>query len=160
MRSYSQDRKEQAMETRKDFGGVSVNRSADHPEAKNLPYPTRRVVGVLSSEDAAVRAVDRLKSEGVGEEQVELFLGEAGQACLHNYHHRSGFLGHLRQAAESLGTDQDQSREYEEAVKQGRVLMAVKAPDEDFVGRIREALTQSGATTIRYYGTLAIHDLS
>jgi hypothetical protein len=148
------------MNARRDFGGVSVNRDADHPEAKNLPYPGHRVVGVVSSEDAAWRAIDRLKSGGFAEEQMELFLGGAGQVCLHNYHARSGALGHLRQMAESLGSDQDQSREYEEAVKQGHVVVAVKAPQEDVVERIREALAQEGATSLRYYGLLAIHDLS
>jgi hypothetical protein len=144
----------------RDYGRVCVNRDADHPEAKNLPYPTHRVVGLVSSEDAAGRTIERLKSEGIEEEGIELFLGEPGQACLHNYHARAGALGHLLQIAESLGSDQDQSREYEEAVKRGRVLVAVKAPREDLVETIRGALAQEYATSIRYYGTLAIHELS
>ena len=89
----------------RDYGQVSVNRDADHPDAKNLPYPTHRVVGVVISEDAAGKAIERLKSLGIEEERIELFLGEPGQACLHNYHARTGALGHLRQIAESLGTD-------------------------------------------------------
>jgi hypothetical protein len=148
------------MTANRDFGRVGVNRDTDHPEAQNLPYPAHRVVGVVSSEEAAWRAIDRLKSGGFAEEEMELFLGEAGQASLHNYHARSGALGHLRQVVESLGSDQDQSREYEEAVRQGHVVVAVKAPQEDVVETIHDALVQEGATSVRYYGLLVIRDLS
>ena len=147
------------MNPRRDFGRVAVNRNADHPEAKNLPYPGHRVVGVVTSEDAAWRAIDRLKAGGFEEDEMEVFLGESGRASLHNYHARSGALGHLRQLAESLGSEQDQSREYEEAVSRGHIVMAVKAPEEDVVESIRAALAQEGATSLRYYGLLAIRDL-
>jgi hypothetical protein len=148
------------METQKDFGRVVINRDANHPEAKNLPYPSRRVVGVLSSDGAVERAIARLRSEGFDEQEMMLFIGEEGRACLHNYHARTGVLGRLRQVAESLGTDPQQSQEYEEAVQQGRVVLAVKAPEEDVAPKIHAALAQENATLVRYYGQLAIRDLS
>jgi hypothetical protein len=144
--------------TKEDPGRVSINRNSDHPEAKDLPYPTNRVVGLVNSEDTAWRVVERLKSDGFEDNQLELFFGEAGQDCLHNYHAPSGLLGHVAQIAESLGSEQDQSRAYEEALANGQVLVAIKAPQGD-VDKIQEALSQEGANSLRYYGRLNIRDL-
>ena len=148
------------MNEKTNSGGIRVNREGLRPEATNLPYPTHSVVAVLSSEDSGRMAVQRLRSEGVREEEMDLFVGEECEAWLHNYHHRSGFLGHLRQLAESLGTDKEQSKEYEEALKRGNVVLVVKASREDNVSRIQQALAQEGASRMRYYGVLAIRDLS
>jgi hypothetical protein len=153
-------REESAVNTNRDFGEVSINHNVDHPDARHLPYPTNRLLGLVSSEESAWRAVERLKSEGIEEDQIELFFGEAGAAALHSVHDNSGLLGHLRQITGNLGPEPEQSKEYEEALGAGRILLGVKAPDESLVERIRDALVSEGCQSLRYYGRLAIRDLS
>jgi hypothetical protein len=159
---YSGDASRQELDamtaTKEDSGRASINRNSDRPEGQKLALPDNRVVGLVNSEDAAWKVVERLKSEGFEDDQLELFVGEAGQECLHNYHAPSGLLGHVAQIAESLGSEQDQSRDYEQALANGQVLVAIKAQQED-VAKIRDALSQEGANSLRYYGRLNIRDL-
>jgi hypothetical protein len=49
--------------------------------------------------------------------------------------------------------------EYEQAVREGQVVVAVRAEGHDVVRRTRELLQRHGATNIRYFGRLAIADL-
>src|SRR5687768_12840491 len=93
-----------------DFGQVSINQNIDHSSATHLPYPTNRLLALLSSEEAAKRVIERLKAEGIEEARIELFLGEAGAAALHSAHDNSGLLGHLRQITGSLGPELEQSK--------------------------------------------------
>ena len=148
------------MNPRADFGRVTVNQSMDHPGAAHLPYPTHKLVGVLSSEYAARSAIDRLKSEGIGEDQMELFFGEAGASCLHSVHENTGLLGHLRQITGSLGPEREQSEQYENAIANGKVLLAVKASEQTQIDKVSNVLVAENTQWLRYYGRLAIRDLS
>jgi hypothetical protein len=148
------------MNTNTDFGQVSINQNIDSPSASHLPYPTNRLLGLMSSEESAKRAIDRLKTEGIEEDRIELFLGDAGAAALHSVHDNSGLLGHLRQITGSLGPEAEQSKEYEEALATGKVLLGLKMSDELLIEKIRDALISEGCQSIRYYGRLAIRDLS
>jgi hypothetical protein len=148
------------MNTSSDFGGVSVNHNVDHPDASHLPYPTNRLLGLVGSQEAALRVVERLKSEGLSEDQMEVFFGDEGADALHSVHDNSGLLGRLRQITGNLGPEPEQSKEYEEALRAGKVLIGVQAPDESLMERARDALAAEGSESLRYYGRLAIRDLS
>ena len=51
------------MSTDRGFGRVSVNRDIDHPNASHLPYPTNRLLGLVSSDESARRVIERLRSD-------------------------------------------------------------------------------------------------
>ena len=138
---------------------VRTNRDGLRPEDSNLPYPAHSVVAVLPSEGAAGTAVRRLEGDGVKKADTDLFVGEEGAAWLHNYHSRSGFLGHVRQIAESIGEDSEQSKEYEETLRQGRTVLVVRAPNEGAVPAIQQTLAHEGASRMRYFGRFTIRDL-
>ncbi len=143
----------------RDFGKVSINHNVDQPGASTLPYPTNRLLGLLASKEAALRAVDRLTPE-ISENQIEVFFGEAGANALHSVHDNSGLLGRLRRITGSLGPEPEQSKEYEEALRSGKVLIGVQAADESLLEPIREALVSEGCQSLRYYGRLVIRDLN
>ena len=147
------------MDEQQSIDRIRTNRDGLHPEDGNLPYPAHSVVAVLPSEEAARTAVSRLKDDGIEPSHTDLFVGEEGAAWLHNYHSRSGFLGHLRQIAESISDDSEQSKEYEEALRQGRAVLVVKVPKDDAVPRVQQTLSQAGASRMRYFGHLTIRDL-
>jgi hypothetical protein len=50
--------------------------------------------------------------------------------------------------------------QYEEAVRNGQTVVAVKADGDDEVERAREVLQRHGAMNIRYFGRLAVSDLT
>jgi hypothetical protein len=146
------------MSSEHDSGDVSVNRSLDHPDAKNFPYPTHQLVGIVNSEELAWRVVSRLRDEGLSD-GVELFLGQAGVERLHSVHAATGLAAHLRQITGGLGPEMEHSQEYEEAIAAGGVLVAIKATDEAAQEIARNALTDNGGHSLRYYSRLTIRDL-
>ena len=139
-------------------GQTVVNRSLDRPDAKDLPFPTHQLVGMVNSEELAWRVVDRLRDEGLSD-GVELFLGEAGVEALHSFHAGTGLAAHLRQITGGLGPEMDQSKEYEEAIASGGVLVAIRATDEAAQEIARVALADNGGHSLRYYSRFTIRDL-
>jgi len=142
------------------FGQISINHNVDRPDANRLPYPANRLLGLLSSEDAAYRSVMRLKSLGIAEDQMEIFLGSAGAAALHSVHENDGLIGFLRGITGALGPETEHSAEYEKALDAGMVLIGVQASDESLIEKSREVLLSEGGQSLRYYGRLVIRDLN
>lgn len=66
----------------------------------------------------------------------------------------------LQRLFNHLSEETNYLNQYEEAARQGQTIVAVKADNEDEVELARKVLSRHGAVDIRYFGRLAVSDLT
>ena len=114
--------------------------------------PNNRVVGVISGSRSAEDAVARLQTEGFNDVLVMSHVDTAGEG-VNPFSALMGMLaGHLSDETSYLD-------QYQEATKNGSLVLAVPANGEQ-TDRVREILELHGAVNIRYFGRLAVTDLT
>ena len=146
--------------TQRDTGKVNINRNPRVPEGSPLPYPTHKVLGILSSEDAVWQAIDELTSRGFVEEDIELWGGQAGSQAIHESFSRSGLMGRLKRLVQELGEEGDNIRSYDEALKAGQFLLVVPAPNAEAKESVRDIMVRHGGHFISYFDHLTIETLA
>ena len=114
--------------------------------------PNNRVVGVISGSRSVEDAVTRLKSEGFNDVLVMSHVDTAGEGVNPISALMGMLAGHL--SDETVYLDQ-----YQEATNNGSLVLAVPANGEQ-TDRVREILELHGAVNIRYFGRLAVTDLT
>jgi hypothetical protein len=120
-------------------------------------YPIDDVVAVIEERSTAERAVQALKDAGVSDDDVDLIDGawfaQAARSAV-------GQRGMVRRLTHLLPTDETfVARTYVEAAEQNYVIIAVHAPTEDDVERVRAVLAAHGAREMHHYGQHTIRDL-
>jgi hypothetical protein len=117
------------------------------------------LVGVIDQDDAASRAEGELKSAGYDE--TFILTGESGAEQINARGENSGFFGRIMGQIEShLSEGPNYLKQYEEEARNGRYIVAVEVPDRDDAERARGILDRNGAQNIRFFGKLAVADLS
>ena len=114
--------------------------------------PNNRVVGVISGSKSAEDAVTRLRSDGFEDVLVMSHVDTAGEGVNPISALMGMLAGHL--SDETVYLDQ-----YQEATNNGSLVLAVPANGEQ-TDRAREILELHGAVNIRYFGRLAVSDLT
>ena len=114
--------------------------------------PNNRVVGVISGPRSAEDVVTRLRSEGFDDVLVMSHVDTAGEGVNPISALMGMLAGHL--SDEAVYLDQ-----YQEATNNGSLVLAVPANGEQ-TDRVREILELHGAVNIRYFGRLAVTDLT
>ena len=114
--------------------------------------PNNRIVGVISGSRSVEDAVARLKSEGFDDVLVMSHVDAAGEGVNPISALMGMLAGHL--SDETVYLDQ-----YQEATKNGSFVLAVPADGKE-TDRVREILELHGAVNIRYFGRLAVSDLT
>jgi hypothetical protein len=66
----------------------------------------------------------------------------------------------LQRLFNHLSEETNYLNQYEEAARQGQTIVAVKADNEDEVELARKVLSRHGAVDIRYFGRMAVSDLT
>jgi hypothetical protein len=66
----------------------------------------------------------------------------------------------LQRLFNHLSEETNYLNQYEEAARQGQTIVAVKADNEDEVELARKVLSRHGAVDIRFFGRLAVSDLT
>ena len=138
-----------------DRNAASSNR--DEPAGAG-GYPTHHVVGVINTEDELERAVATLTERGFMEDEITVIAGQAAADALHARTGRTG-LAHLAiRIAERLGVTNDEMdirAHYEQALRDGHLLILVDAPTDARKERAVEILREHRAHTVNYLGRLA-----
>ena len=137
-------------------------RRAD-PHAEAIRYPENHIVAIVDTPEAAAAAVEALTSGGFLESEVTLACGARAADRLQASSGRSGLIGHVIQIADHLGlrTEELEIRhQYEEALRDGRFLLAVLAPTEERKDRAAQILRDHGAHFITFKGRFTIEQLA
>jgi len=120
-------------------------------------YPLEDVVAVIDDRSTAERAIQALKDAGVADGDVDLADGAwFAQAARSTVQRRGRIarLTHMLETDESLLVTR-----YVEEADQMHVIIAVHAPNQDHVDRVRAVLAEHGAWEMHHYGKHVILDL-
>jgi hypothetical protein len=114
--------------------------------------PNNHVVGVISGSKSVDDAVTKLRSEGFEDVLVMSHVDTAGEGVNPISALMEMLAGHLSDETGYLD-------QYQEATNNGNLVLAVPANHEQ-TDRVREILELQGAVNIRYFGRLAVTDLT
>jgi hypothetical protein len=121
--------------------------------------PNNHVVGVLSGEDAAQAL--RSDLEQAGFQGTHLFHGEDIARTVDAKGEHSGPLGAVVKAIQDhLSEEQNYLAQYQEEARAGHEVIAVKVAGREQAEDVRAVLERHGARNIRFFGRLAVADLS
>jgi hypothetical protein len=128
-------------------------------EDQKKRVPNNHVLAVLSGEAAADVARKALEREGY--ETTVVFRGDEVAETIDPKGEHSGPLGFIVKAVEDhLSEEQTYLAQYQEEARAGKEVVAVPVEDRDHADAARDVLERHGAQNIRYFGTLAVHDLT
>jgi hypothetical protein len=118
--------------------------------------PSNHVVALVKDSSTASEVSNELKRAGLDETIIvtEPRVGERLEA-------ENGIVGRvLGRLGNHLSEEPSYLDQYEEAVRNGQTVVAVKATGDDEVRRAQDVLQKHGAMNIRHFGRLAVSDLT
>ncbi len=136
--------------------------AAAEPEAASgefLGYPVDYLFGLIDDSGAARAVSAELHVEGIADELVSTFTGEAGAIRIdaHGEHH--GMFGRLARIAQAMSMDADHAQQYENAARSGQTVFAIHSSDADVRAGARSILKLHGGHFINYYARLHFETL-
>lgn len=118
--------------------------------------PSNHVLALVKNIQTAVSAADEL--EGMDFERPIIVTNEHVGERLEQ---ESGLLARLFQRMSNhLSEETKFLEQYEQAVRDGSIVIAVKASGEEDVERVTEVLKRHHAMNLRFFGVLAVSDLT
>jgi hypothetical protein len=113
--------------------------------------PPQHVVGVLASDKAARDAADALRREGFDDTMIMSHVDSVGEGV-------NPIAGFLERVARHLSDETGYLDQYRDATEQGKLVIAVKAEEEEEADRASRVLESKGAVNVRYFGMFAVSD--
>lgn len=121
--------------------------------------PDNHVVAVISGQQASEAAARDLQSRGFG--HALLFHGDEVAEKVDPKGEHSGPIGRVVKAVQDhLSEEPDYLEQYQEEARAGNEVVAVRVDDRDQAEAVKEILEQHGARNVRFFGKLAVTDLS
>jgi len=121
--------------------------------------PRDHVFAVVSSRDTARTTIEALMRAGFTESVV--FEGED---VTHDVDPKGEKAGPIEKVLKAIGDHLSEQpnylSQYQEEARNGRVVLAVRVKDSDDAERAAGILRGQGGQNIRYFGALAVADLS
>jgi hypothetical protein len=127
-----------------------------------VAYPTNRVVGTLSSDEAARSATEMLRRAGFEPEEIDVLRNEDDLRRLDASGKSRGFLAQLeRTLLRASGTVEEfqHARQHIEDIAAGRVVVMVHAPARERRRLAAAILNAHHASFIDFYGRWAWESL-
>jgi hypothetical protein len=127
--------------------------------ARRLPT-TNRLMAVLDTDDAAAAAVAALAREGCSGDAVLALRGARDADRIDTLGNAGGLWARTRRLASFTLADQMVDLAvYAAALRDGRTVLSVLAPDEEARERARRALAGAGAHFVNFFGRFATEDV-
>ena len=125
----------------------------------NLSYPTQHVVAVLDTADQVADAVKELVASGFLMSDVQVGCGTATADALAATTGRKGLAGLAVRIAEAIGYENFEMRVkavVEQALRDGRYVALVAAPERGRKDLAVGILTSHGAHSVSYHDRLTV----
>ncbi len=120
-----------------------------------------RVTGLIDSEEEAMATVRALEEDGVGTDDIDIFVGEQGARRLDLSGREHGrVIQLLRRLEAAVGDESGPNRRIDEALRRGATLLCVKVHNRksEEKARVLRVLKAHGHE-IRYWGPWAFEDV-
>jgi hypothetical protein len=115
--------------------------------------PANHVVGVVSGDTAVERAQEALKRAGFDEVLVMDRIDATGEGV-------NPITSLVEKLAGHLSDQVGYIEQYKEQTDAGGTVLAVKVEDHDQAEQVRSTMETFGAVNIRFFGRLAVSDLT
>ena len=121
--------------------------------------PNNHVIAVISGKESGETAARELQGRGFF--QTHLFRGEEAAETIDARGENSGILTKVLKAAQDhLSEEPNFLAQYQEEARNGNEVIAVKADNQEQANEIKDILDRHGARNVRFFGTLAVADLT
>jgi len=121
--------------------------------------PRSHVLAVIASTSAAEEAAADLERRGLG--RPDVLAGEAAGAKIQTTaDKRNPIAAALKFAVEHLSEEESYLEQYEEQAQAGARVLALRVKDRSQAEQVRDVLQLYGAVNIRFFGKLAVADLT
>jgi len=128
-------------------------------EGHAMTYPMHHVLGILPDPAAAPAVVAELQAAGFAENAICVLQGFVGCQCLDPEGCKHGPIVSLLRAWQHFTPEYQHLATYEEAVRDGQCVVAVRAYHHLDWEPIQQILSAHGGSFINYYGWM-IHRLT
>lgn len=126
-----------------------------------FPYPDNAVVAVVAADDDPNRYKRALADAGFAGDAVGYLHGEQDAQSLDVEGERHGLKGHIiRSLQGAAGQDLADIRSHADALREGKTLVAVTVETREQAHSVGNALKQTGATPIYFYGKGTVETLA
>jgi hypothetical protein len=115
--------------------------------------PTNSAVGVLYGEKAVEEAETDLQKAGYTDVTVMTHVDAVGEG-------RAPFSELMDRLTGQLSEETDFLDQYKEETERGGFVLAVRAEDREHAEKAREVMEAHGALNVRFFGLLAVSDLT
>jgi len=124
-----------------------------------IGYPTDSLMAVVATAEAAAAAAAALRAAGIPDRDISILRGEEGADRLDGTGAVNGLIARLRRLVSFTVMDQlvDMAI-YEQAVREGQVVVMVKARGERKAAAMR-VLREHGGHFMNYYGRFATEEV-
>jgi hypothetical protein len=136
---------------------------AGEQAADRAGYSANHVLGVVDTEEAAARAVEALAAGGFLDSEIHVAAGQAEADAMHARTGRAEPADSASRVAARLRGPHDEMEvkaRYEQALRDGHLLVLVEAPSEARRDRAAHILREHGAYTMNYMGRFGRAELS
>jgi len=117
------------------------------------------LVGVIEAPEAATQAVQELQEAGYRDPVI--LYGEEGARQINAKGEHGGIFGRILGMVEDhLSEATNFMKQYEEAALNGKQVIAVEVPNLEEAENAQGVLERNGALNIRFFGKLAVADLT
>ncbi|WP_189070314.1 hypothetical protein [Deinococcus radiotolerans] len=119
-----------------------------------------RVYGLFRSLEDVQACTSQLLALGLGDQSVQLLMGEDGVACLDADGRRHGLWARLLRLMQGATDERVHVERYVEALGWGETLLSVDVSDQP--GRLPEvaqAFREAGAHFVNYYGAWVVEPI-
>lgn len=121
--------------------------------------PANHVMAVISGPAAASAALNKLHHQGFAD--AILFEGEEIADQIDPKGEHAGPVGKaVKAAGDHLSEEPSYLAQYQEEARHGNSVIAVPIASRDESASVQELLEQHGASNIRFFGRLAVTDLT
>ena len=128
-------------------------------ESKEEAVSGERVLATLGSNETARRAAEDLERNG--HTPATLLTGEQFRELVDPHGEEAGIIGKIaRTVAEHLSEEPNYLMHYQDEANEGRGVVAVNVNSREEADEVGAILVKHGATNMRYFGRLAVSDLT
>ena len=131
------------------------------PIRRFIGYPAGSLLAVLPDAESAAAAAAAVRAAGITDRDITILRGPEGADRLDGTGAVNGLVARLRRLVSFTLMDQlvDMAL-YEQAVREGQVVLMVRARDEERKAAAIAVVRQHGGHFINYYGRFATEEIA
>lgn len=119
-----------------------------------------RVYGIFSSLEDVQQCAARLLEQGLGDQDVQIIMGEGGQRALDVDGGHHGLWGRFLRLMQGMTDERSHVEQYVQALGRGEIVLSVDVSGQPgTVAQIAQAFRDSQARFVNHYGPWVVEPL-